>query len=223
MRFVLPLLILACGNPEPEDSGTPAPPLSDLPTAACGTADYDWVALDSMGDLVDWERMPELDTSAAVIRGLLSGAGYPVELLPITYDVRVYRVRYLTQDRGRTVDTTGIVSVPDTDGSFPTVAWLHGTTGFSDGCAPSGQGLEGAAGNLLLSSMGAVVAAPDYLGMNGWGEPADFLHPYALAEPTAVASLDAMRALLSFAAAEEMFTMTPPWPPWRLAMRLMAA
>ena len=52
------------------------------------------------------------------------------------------------------------------------------------------------------SSRMLVVAAPDYLGMNGFGAPAEALHPYIVAEPTAVASLDAVRALYRFSAAE---------------------
>jgi hypothetical protein len=46
------------------------------------------------------------------------------------------------------------------------------------------------------------VAAPDYLGMNGLGAPAGFLHPYVVPEPTAVASLDSARALIRLAADE---------------------
>lgn len=190
MRAVLPLLA-ACGV---EPSPVPLSDLSEVPTAACGAADHAWVDLAQTGAVVAWERAPELDASAAVLRGLLAAAEYPAEWLPLVHDVRVYRLRYLTQDRGALVEATALVSVPDAAGPFPTLAWLHGTTGFMDECAPSGAGLEGAVGNLLFSSLGAVVVAPDYLGMNGWGAPSAQLHPYLVAEPTALATLDAIRA-----------------------------
>jgi hypothetical protein len=51
---------------------------------------------------------------------------------------------------------------------------------------------------MLFAAQGFVVAAPDYLGMNGFGEDAGFLHPYLVPEATAVASLDAARAALRF-------------------------
>ena len=41
-----------------------------------------------------------------------------------------------------------------------------------------------------------VVVAPDYFGMNGWGEGSDMTHPYGVAEPTAIASLDSLRAVM---------------------------
>jgi hypothetical protein len=86
------------------------------------------------------------------------------------------------------------VSFPVTDGDVPIVLWTHGTQGFVDACGSTAQGLSGGAGNLFLATLGYAVAAPDYLGMNGWGEPSGFLHPYIAPEPKAVASLDAVRA-----------------------------
>ncbi len=203
--FRLSLLCLLAGCPGLPDSGdtdepdtdldtSDAPPLTDLPTGVCGPTPYDWVPLDQVGTVVSWERASELDLSAQAIRGVLAGAGLPADLLDIRYDVRMYRFRYLTQDRGQTVEATALLSFPETDETVPTVAWLHGTTGFMDECAPSAAGIEGAAGNLLLSSMGVAVVSPDYLGMNGFGPASENVHPYVIAEPTAVASLDALRA-----------------------------
>lgn len=202
-------LALLAGCPGLNDSDTDAdsdtdvdtgPPLSELPTDRCSNFDYDWVPLSDVGSVVSWERASELDISADTLRGMIALAGYSADYLPITYDVHMYRLRYRTQDRGQTVETTALLSFPDVEGEFPTVAWLHGTTGFMDECAPSGQGIEGAAGNLVLSSMGAVVVAPDYLGMNGFGPASTQVHPYMIAEATAVASLDSVRAAWSLAA-----------------------
>jgi len=114
-------------------------------------------------------------------------------------------LRYQTQDRGALVDATTTVAYPDVTAatSFPVLLVLHGTTGFSDACSPS-RGIgddvlsgftDGTALVLsLLASFGYVVVAPDYLGLKSMGAPSPALHPYLVAEPTAIASLDSVRA-----------------------------
>ena len=114
------------------------------------------------------------------------------------YDVRVFRIRYTTQDRGKATEATGFVALPKVPEELSELRvdlliYLHGTAGFSDGCAPSASILDPIAG-AALASFGHVVVAPDYLGMNGNGPPSTQLHPYVIAEPTAIASLDAARA-----------------------------
>ena len=156
-----------------------------------------------MGRIVDWQYMSGLSVSAALIDAQLASNNI-TGFSPVPYGVKVYRVRYVTQDKGKQVEATALLSFPDTKEAktFPTVLWTHGTTGFTDKCAPSAQGLDGGIGNILLSSQGYAVAAPDYLGMNGMGEPAGFLHPYLVAEATAIASLDSLRALTRFQGVE---------------------
>jgi len=178
-----------------DDDSTPFVP--QLATGGCGAPAYDWLSTERMGEIVEWEEQDGL--TAAAIDMLLENYGIEV-FSPVPYDVELYRVRYITQDRGVEVETTGFVSFPIVDEPtvVPTVAWLHGTTGFADACAPTALGLEGAAGNLILSSLGYAVTAPDYLGMNGWGEASTFVHPYVVAEPTAVASLDSIPAIHRF-------------------------
>jgi dienelactone hydrolase len=114
-------------------------------------------------------------------------------------------VRYQTQDRGKPVDATALIAYPDVSGSktYPILLVLHGTTGFTDGCGPS----MGAAGDALggftdgpsvllslFASFGYIAVGPDYIGLKSLGAPTGFLHPYLVAEPTAIASLDAVRA-----------------------------
>lgn len=197
MHVLLPLLLLAC-QPPVDDTGTEAQP-PDLPGAACGLAPYEALPVDDMGTVVDWERLDAYSFEADEIAGILEQAGTTV-FQPVRYGVVVYRIRYVTQDRGERVEATGLISVPDVDeaADFPTALWLHPTMGFSDTCAPTAQGLVGAAANILVASQGFAVAAPDYLGMAGWGEPSGRLHPWIVPEPTAVASLDAARALWRF-------------------------
>ena len=56
----------------------------------------------------------------------------------------------------------------------------------------------------ILSSLGYITIAPDYIGMLGFGEPSPegSIHPYLIAAPTALASLDAVRAALAYLAAD---------------------
>ena len=176
-----------------DDSAEPFVP--SLPTGGCGAPEYTWAPLARMGEIVDWDEPDGYAFPAETIQILLEGQG--ISTFVPEYDVRVFLVRYLTQDRGAEVEATAWASFPvfDEPAEVPSIAWLHGTTGFTDECAPTNMGLEGAVGNILLSSLGFAVVAPDYLGLNGWGDPAGFLHPYVVAEPTAVASLDSLRAL----------------------------
>lgn len=173
-------------------SGDPTAPVA--PTGGCGMAPYAWLPGDAVGDAVTVEPADDLSMSVATIEAVLALAGVPPDLVPLVHDVRSWRVRYTTQDRGELVEATMIVSLPEGAGAVPTLAWLHGTTGFTDACAPSALGLEGGAFNLLFSSLGYATVSPDYLGMNGFGERAAAVHPYTVAEPTALASLDALRA-----------------------------
>ena len=80
---------------------------------------------------------------------------------------------------------------------------LHGTSGFNDTCAPTlgmttgdYEGFDSDLGILmaLYASFGFVTVFPDYIGLKSLGGPTGFMHPYLVAEPTAIASLDAVRA-----------------------------
>lgn len=195
MHRILPLLLLAaCANPPALDG----PFTPDASTGGCGLPDYTWAPMPGMGEVIDWQYADSLSYDKATLQTVLRQGG--ITAFQPKYGVRVYYVRYRTQDHGQPVEATGFVSFPDVDTQqvFPTVLWLHGTSGFNDDCAPTAQGLAGAAGNLILSSQGLVVAAPDYLGMAGWGEPSGMLHPWVVPEPTAIASLDSLRALWQF-------------------------
>ena len=190
------------GTTSTADSSTTSTFAADLPLGGCGLAPYELVGPDALGTIVEVEEAPDLSLSASTIELTLSLADLPGERFGITYDVETWRVRYTTQDRGELVEATMLLSFPVGAGAVPTLAWLHGTTGFTDACAPSALGIEGGAFNLLFASMGYVVVAPDYLGMNGIGDPSWQVHPYVVAEPTALASLDAVRAAWGFDGAD---------------------
>ncbi|MBI5491104.1 MAG: hypothetical protein HY905_27480 [Deltaproteobacteria bacterium] len=171
------------------------------PTGACGSAPHDWLPPSGMGELVDFQLVDAWSLAAGVINLAVAGLGMSA-LADCTYDVQAYRVRYVTQDRGVRTESTAVLSYPvvEPDTSVPIVVWTHGTCGFTDLCAPSaGDAVDDVAANLIFSGHGLAVAAPDYLGMNGLGAPAGFLHPYVVPEPTAIASLDSARALIRLA------------------------
>lgn len=193
-------LLLACtGKDAPEDD-TGAPFVPELPTSDCGTLSYDWLSTEGMGEVVDWELMEDLSVDADAAQGLLALAGFGGEV-EARFAVRVYRVRFVTQDRGERVESTGLLAYPEVGGAeVQSMAWLHLTTGFDDHCAPSGRGLIWAAPAIVMASLGYAVAAPDYQGQNGFGAPAAEPHPYLLAEPAGINSLDMLRALWAFAA-----------------------
>ena len=172
-----------------------------IPTSDCGGPSYEWAPMDRMGEVVYWEPMLEASIQPVGIEALQQSAG--MELVEdVPYGTKAYRYRYVTQDRGEVVEATGMVAFPDTQGAplkTQTVLWLHPTVGFSDECAPSANGLEHAVPMLVGASQGYIVVAPDYLGMTGVGEPSGMLHPYVVAEPTAIASLDAYRGMVELA------------------------
>ncbi|MBN1334633.1 MAG: hypothetical protein JXB39_01600 [Deltaproteobacteria bacterium] len=203
----LALLLAACtsGDDTAEDTsgGTPDE-VPDLPTGGCGGPGWSWVPLAGMGAIVAAEEDEGLHLTAAFIQSIVDAMAGGASPLEIRYGVRTWRVRYVTQDRGVATEATLLAVLPDVTEttSFPAVMWGHGTSGFTDACAPSAAGFEGAAGPLLVASLGFAVAAPDYLGMAGFGEPSGCLHPYLVPEATAVASLDAVRALTALATQE---------------------
>lgn len=160
----------------------------------CGQSSYAWLDDPTLGDVTEYGVSK--DISAALIEGLLASEGVtpPRE---VAYNARVQQFAYTTQDRGELIDASAMVAYPSnaepSDGPLEVILLLHGTTGFNDACAPSGdlasQGLAA-----LLASFGYFVVAPDYIGLKGVGDATGFLHPYLVGQATAIASLDAVRA-----------------------------
>ena len=195
---------LACKTTADDTAQQAAAFTPDLPTAGCGAPAYAWLPTTEMGTLVEVSRQDDLSLSAETINLLLGGYDVTAGMVPVQHDVEVYYVRYRTQDRGEEVEATGIISFPvlSEPAEVPSLLWLHPTMGFSDSCAPTALGLEGAAFSIVFAAMGYAVAAPDYLGMAGWGAPSEGGHPYIIAEPTAIASLDSLRAMVALQAQE---------------------
>ena len=192
---MLSALLFSCAEPAAPDAPDPVSMVPDIPTASCAGADHAWVPLDQTGQSLAAERDEDLSLTAAGLQLLLET--FDIAGITPTFDVAVYQSRYSTQDRGAPIEASGWFAHPTTPGEYPLLLWMHPTAGFSPPCGPSARGIEGAIFPIVFASLGYVVAAPDYIGMNGWAEPSSpDLHPYIVAEPTAVASLDSARALL---------------------------
>ena len=191
--------LLSCA--QHSDSADPTPSAADaafvpeLPTAQCGMPSYSWLSTESMGSLLAFDDQEGLSFEQSALASLVGSLGVGDTVGTPQNGVETFFVRYQTQDRGEAVEATGMIVVPDAAGEYPVLLWLHPTMGFSDACAPTATGLTGAAFPLLFASMGFVVVAPDYLGMSGYAGTSNQMHPYIVGEPTAIASIDALRAL----------------------------
>lgn len=179
--------------------------------AKCGAAPYNWLPAtgagsSAMGNVLESvAKAPHtpLELNYALIEARNKGAFKSRRLAKHSTKSRL--VRYQTQDRGKAIDATTLMAYPDVSGSqtFPILLVLHGTAGFTDSCAPSSGAVDDALNGFtdgtsvllsLFASFGYIVVAPDYIGLKSLGAPTGFLHPYLVAEPTAIASLDAVRA-----------------------------
>lgn len=214
------------GTPTPDagDAGPPAyagPPYEVDPgffpegglaedPARCGLGEYRWWGTSALGDLLTTQRKHDFSIELLDgFKGLLDNQ----ELAVITREPQtpstLFRVRYQTQDRGYLTDATAMIAYPEISGPAPVVLFMHGTAGFSDGCSPSAE-IDGflstnyinAATIGLFASFGYIVVAPDYLGMKSITR-SDNLHPYLVAEPTALVAIDAVRAAMKLVADEK--------------------
>ena len=149
---------------------------------AFGRAEVRWVAL-ALALTAPWAARAATLTAAQTISGAPAGAhAYLIHYRSVGYD-------------GRANVLTGLLVEPDArapDDGRPVVAWAHGTTGIAEGCAPSSAEAVRFAQIPALSAMiahGWTIVAPDYAGLGSPGP-----HPYLVADATARAVLDSVRA-----------------------------
>ena len=137
--------------------------------------------------------------SAMQVQNLAGILGIPNGVLPIEFDVAMYRVTYPMEYLGQTHEVSGAMFLPvDGEGNavacaLPTHTYMHGTI-FVREDAPSFDGFEGQLG-FLMSASGMLGLMPDYLGL---GASDDVLHPYVHADSEAesgIALLEAVTAL----------------------------
>lgn len=180
-----------------------APTFDPTKPARCGLANYTWLPKSSVGAVLESKLALEMTAAdVAAILKLLSSS-FKENRTP-KYDVQLHVVRYQTQNQGKLADATMMVAVPKLAAkeTLPVSLHLHGTTGLQDACAPSKTASDSSQPYtvvaLLRASLGYFTVLPDYLGMKSLGAASTNLHPYVIAEPTAQASLDAVRAAIAF-------------------------
>ncbi len=152
-----------------------------------------------------------VDEFYAAPRDIPDQPGVLVRAEPFTRDIpegaRAWRILYTTTGvRGEVRVASGLVVVPvrtELDGAkaWPVIDWNHGTTGYAQHCAPSLQERPLWSGAMyvtrrVIAERWAIVA-PDYIGLGSEGS-----HPYLIGEPSAHASLDAVRAARQLEEAE---------------------
>lgn len=194
------------GTDEPASAAPSAPSPAKPTRARCGAKPYDWVSSPALGDVLETDDAAShtpLELTYAILEAKNQGAMKTSRYAKHSTKSKV--LRYQTQDRGQLVDATTLIAYPDSSSpkTFPIMLVLHGTAGFTDACSPSKGvaddqlgGFTDGVGVLLsiFASLGYIAVAPDYIGLKSMGAPTGFMHPYLVAEPTAIASLDAVRA-----------------------------
>lgn len=187
-----------CSFPSPQVAGTPeTDALADAP-ARCGQAPYRWLRGAELGTVVKVGDPRYL--RAELLNALLKVTGVTLPE-PIRHAAATQVITYRTQDRGQPIEATAVIAYPDdlpAGTPLDMLVLLHGTSGFTDGCGPGKEEatqLLGAA----LASFGRIVVIPDFIGLRSDGEKTGFLHPYLAGQPTAIASLDALRAAAQLA------------------------
>ena len=188
------LILLACSDTKDVDTEDSQPPFQPtMPISECGLPTYDFLPTDDMGKLISSDFREDLSLSKEVLNTLL--AGYDLPLPSPENGVETYYIEYQSQDKGKLTNGTGMIVFPQGVTDAQVIMWMHPTMGFIDECAPTAIGVVGAAYPAVLASLGFIVVAPDYLGMRGWTGESEDLHAYVGSEPTAILSIDSLRAL----------------------------
>lgn len=112
--------------------------------------------------------------------------------------IEVYRLRYWSTDaEGQPIVASGAMMVPTDDSCYHSIAcYMHGTI-LEKEAVPSRLSQEALVG-YYLSGIGFVSALPDYLGLGD----SPGLHPYVHAATEASASIDLLRAVREWCAAQ---------------------
>jgi pimeloyl-ACP methyl ester carboxylesterase len=114
----------------------------------------------------------------------------------VQYGFWVYKLNYKTEFKGQDVVASGLVCIPMSTGTFPLLSFQNGTNTLHSE-APSVNYND----SLFLmieavSSLGFVVAMPDYL---GFGASKDMFHPYLEKTSTIQTVTDMFRAVKEMA------------------------
>jgi pimeloyl-ACP methyl ester carboxylesterase len=138
--------------------------------------------------------LPEFVTSlitgvSSVYPELSALSGY------LEYGVDVYRVVYRTTLKGKAINASGLICVPQTPGEYPVLSFQNGTNTLNSEAPGNNPAGELALLIECIASMGYIVVIPDY---PGFGASASEVHPYLIAEPAVTSITDMFYALGEF-------------------------
>jgi dienelactone hydrolase len=186
--------VQACSAPAPLVAGTaPTDAVANAP-ARCGAAPYQWKRDAALGTIKSSKN--EASYTSSQLAALAQAAGLQLPRTPM-FDTASARATYVTQDRGQLVDATAMVAWPtNATASSSVLMILHGTSGMRRACGPTSDSSSVLLASALAST-GWVVVMPDYIGLESDGADYPLPHPYLVGEPTAIASLDGVRAAMN--------------------------
>lgn len=134
--------------------------------------------------------------SSEQLRNRFTGSSAAFRFL-IRHGIKIYRILYNTTNAdGKAIQASGALLIPDSAGTYAMLSMQHGTI-HSDYEAPSNYrtGSEAYTFGSVFSSIGYIIAAPDYI---GYGASEHLPHPYEHRESLAIASFDMLRAAREF-------------------------
>ncbi len=117
----------------------------------------------------------------------------PAYVILLRQGITVVKLVYKTTNwDGSAIQASGLLLIPNTTDAVPMISQQHGTI-FDNADAPSnfGSGSEASQYATIFSSVGYLIACPDYI---GFGESKALPHTYEHRASLAQASLDMLRA-----------------------------
>jgi pimeloyl-ACP methyl ester carboxylesterase len=111
--------------------------------------------------------------SVSLIRSIINNFGLTDMQDLAVYDIKIYKITYITQYLGKNIEASGIIAVPlQINDPIPILSAHRGTI-FAHNEAPSNQPFI--SGYEIFSSIGFMTIIPD---MTGFGSSEQYIHPY---------------------------------------------
>jgi pimeloyl-ACP methyl ester carboxylesterase len=156
-------------------------------------------AAESLGDMPRLVSAEQINyTSAESFRSMAAAFGQKKIAGYLRYGVRSYKLNYKTTYKGKDIEVSGLMFIPEgTTTSLPIISLQHGTT-FVNEDVPSLSGSF--TGMEFFASGGFVTLMPDYI---GYGESSDVFHPYYTKDHSAGTVIDMIKAAREYLKKEE--------------------
>jgi pimeloyl-ACP methyl ester carboxylesterase len=124
----------------------------------------------------------------------------------LTMDIKLVKITYKTTFNGEDIMASGVVSIPNSEGSYPLLSFQNGTNTLHS-AAPSESDYSLLSQNnvplkllSMMASAGFVIAIPDYL---GFGDADNMFHPYLDEASTVQSIADMLKAVVEMLAKDE--------------------